>query len=256
MPTQTRPDGQPLRAPLAATPVQDGAAALISILIPVYNEERTVEQVVRAVHAVPLEQEIIVVDDGSTDRTGDRLEALEASGIQGLRVLRHPLNRGKGAAVRTAIAASRGEVVVIQDADLEYDPKDIVAILGPILDGHADVVYGTRLRGGQPQRAHLFWHYVGNRFLSLLTNVLYNTTISDMEVGYKAFRGELIRSIDLESEDFGFEPEVTAKVLKRNVRLYEVPISYYGRTYAEGKKIGWRDGVRAVAVLFRFRFSR
>jgi hypothetical protein len=143
----------------------------------------------------------------------------------------------------------------VQDADLEYDPSDIPTLLGPLLDGRADVVFGTRLRGGQPQRAHLFWHYAGNRFLSLLTNVLFNTTISDMEVGYKAFRGDLVREIPLVSDDFRFEPEITAKVLKRGARLYEVPIQYYGRTYAEGKKITWRDGVRAVGALVRFRIS-
>jgi glycosyltransferase involved in cell wall biosynthesis len=158
--------------------------------------------------------------------------------------------------VRTGVAASQGRFVVVQDADLEYDPRDLPRLIAPLREGVADVVYGTRLRGGEPQRAHLFWHYAGNRFLSLLTNVLYNTTISDMEVGYKAFRGELIRSLDLVSDDFAFEPEVTAKVLRRpGVRLYEIPISYYGRTYAEGKKITWRDGLKAVSALVRFRFG-
>jgi glycosyltransferase involved in cell wall biosynthesis len=158
--------------------------------------------------------------------------------------------------VRTAIDASLGEFVVIQDADLEYNPADIPKLVAPLLDGVADVVYGSRLRGGEPQRAHLFWHYVGNRFLSLLTNILFNTTISDMEVGYKAFRGDLIRSLELRSDDFAFEAEVTAKILRRDVRLYEVPIAYYGRTYAEGKKITWRDGVAAVAALIRYRILR
>ena len=166
-----------------------------------------------------------------------------------------PVNRGKGAAVRVGIAQSRGDIVVIQDADLEYSPEDLPRLLDPLLRGVADAVYGTRLRGGEPQRAHLFWHYAGNRFLSLLTNVLFNTTISDMEVGYKAFRGDLIRGLRLVSDDFRFEPEVTAKILRRRASaLYEVPIAYYGRTFAEGKKITWRDGIRALGALLRFRF--
>jgi glycosyltransferase involved in cell wall biosynthesis len=228
------------------------APELLSIVVPAYNEARTVEQVLRRVVAQDLGGafEIIVVDDGSTDGTADLAEGL---GLEHVRVLRQPSNRGKGAAVRAGIAQTRGEIVVIQDADLEYDPADLARLLDPLRRGVADAVYGTRLRGGEPQRAHLFWHYAGNRFLSLLTNVLFNTTISDMEVGYKAFRGDLIRSIDLRSDDFAFEAEVTAKILRRRVRLYEVPISYYGRTYAEGKKIGWRDGVRAVVALLRYR---
>ena len=228
---------------------------LVSVLVPAYNEAATIEAVLRRVAELPLEVELIVVDDGSTDDTPAVLERLAAeASLPGLQVITHPANRGKGAAVRSAIAASRGDVVLVQDADLEYDPRDIPRLVAPIAEGHADVVYGTRLRGGQPQRAHLFWHYAGNRFLSLLTNVLYNTTISDMEVGYKAFRGELIRAIPITSEGFGFEPEITAKLLRRgDVRLYELPISYYGRTYAEGKKITWRDGVNAVGVLLRFR---
>ena len=228
---------------------------LVSIVVPAYNEARFIEDVLRRVAAVPFRREIIVVDDGSADGTADLVEAMRAE-IDELRVLRRRANAGKGAAVREGIAATAGEFVVIQDADLEYDPKDLPTLLAPLFEGHADVVYGTRLRGGEPQRAHLFWHYAGNRMLSLLTNVLYNTTLSDMEVGYKAFRGDLIRSIDLVSDDFRFEPEVTAKVLRhKDIRLYEVPISYYGRTFDEGKKITWRDGVKAVRALIRFRFS-
>jgi glycosyltransferase involved in cell wall biosynthesis len=231
------------------------AEPLISIVVPAYDEERTIEEVLRKVAAAPFRTEILVVDDGSRDATPEILARLEGE-LDGLRALRQPVNRGKGAAVRVGIGASRGDIVVIQDADSEYDPKDLPTLLAPLLEGHADAVYGTRLRGGEPQRAHLFWHYAGNRFLSLLTNVLYNTTISDMEVGYKAFRGDLIRSLRLVSDDFRFEPEVTAKVLRTpGVRLYEVPISYYGRTFAEGKKITWRDGLKAVAALLRFRFS-
>ena len=227
------------------------ARRLVSVVMPAYGEAATIESVLRRVLALDLRMEILVVDDGSKDRTAEIVEA-----IDGVQLIRHDRNRGKGAAVRTGIAASKGDIVVIQDADLEYDPRDLPKLLSPLLEGVADVVYGTRLRGGEPQRAHLFWHYAGNRFLSLLTNVLYNTTISDMEVGYKAFRGDLIRSIELVSDDFGFEPEVTAKILRRgDIRLYEVPISYYGRTYAEGKKITWRDGIRAVGALVRFRFG-
>jgi glycosyltransferase involved in cell wall biosynthesis len=229
---------------------------LISVVVPAFDEERTIEEVLRRVAGAGLRVEIVVVDDGSRDGTAAVLAGLDGE-ISGLRTLVQPVNRGKGAAVRAGIAASTGDFVVIQDADLEYDPKDLPTLLGPLLEGRADAVYGTRLRGGEPQRAHLFWHYAGNRFLSLLTNVLYNTTISDMEVGYKAFRGDLIRSIDLVSDDFRFEPEVTAKILRTpGVRLYEVPISYYGRTFGEGKKITWRDGFKAVGALVRFRFGR
>ena len=230
-------------------------AELISVIVPSFEEAATVEGVLRRVAAVGLPAEIIVVDDGSTDGTAEIVERLVGE-IDGLRLMRLERNQGKGAAVRTGVAASRGGIVVIQDADLEYDPADIPRLIGPLRTGVADVVYGTRLRGGEPQRAHLFWHYAGNRFLSLLTNVLYNTTLSDMEVGYKAFRGDLIRSLDLISDDFRFEPEVTARLLRGRVRLYEVPISYYGRTYAEGKKVTWRDGFRALGALLRFRFDR
>lgn len=221
--------------------------------MPVYNEERTVAAVLARVDTLPFNTEIIAVDDGSSDRTSTILAELSERMPQ-LAILTQE-NLGKGAAVRAGIARTIGDVVLIQDADLEYDPADITLLLAPILEGHADAVYGSRLRGGQPQRAHLFWHYVGNRFLSLLTDVLYNTTISDMEVGYKAFRGELIRSFDLVSNDFRFEPEVTARLLRvPGVRVYEVPISYYGRSVAEGKKITWKDGLKAVGALVRFRF--
>lgn len=222
----------------------------VSIIVPAKDEARTIEHVLDRLGELPFPTEILVVDDGSTD---DTAALVERHG--GARLLRHERNRGKGAAVRTGIAASTGDFVVIQDADLEYDPSDLPKLMAPLFQGVADVVFGTRLRGGEPQRAHLFWHYLGNRFLSLLTNVLYNTTISDMEVGYKAFSGDLVRSIEIVSDDFRFEPEITAKVLRRHVRLYEVPISYYGRTYEEGKKITWRDGIHAVRALIRFRFG-
>ena len=227
----------------------------ISILVPAYGEAATIETVVRRVTGLGLDAEIIVVDDGSQDATSQIITRL-ADELPGVQLIRNEHNQGKGAAVRTAIAASTGSIVLIQDADLEYDPADIPKLLAPLLAGVADVVYGTRLRGGEPQRAHLFWHYAGNRFLSLLTNVLFNTTISDMEVGYKAFRGDLVRSFTIVSDDFAFEPEITARVLLTpGIRLYEVPISYYGRTYAEGKKITWRDGIKAVWSLLRFRVT-
>ncbi len=227
----------------------------ISVLVPAFQEAGTIERVLRRVHGLGLDAEILVVDDGSADGTAELVERLSGE-LPAVRLLRHERNRGKGAAVRTGIAASRGRIVLIQDADLEYDPSDIPRLLRPIQSGVADVVYGSRLRGGEPQRAHLFWHYLGNRGLSLLTNVLFNTTISDMEVGYKAFDGDLVRGFRLVSDDFTIEPELTARTLRTpGVRLYEVPISYYGRTYAEGKKITWRDGFRAVGALLRFRVA-
>jgi glycosyltransferase involved in cell wall biosynthesis len=225
----------------------------LSVVIAAYQEAVTIAEVIERVAALDVDTEIVVVDDGSTDGTAAIVEGL---GMDDVALHRHERNRGKGAAVRTGIAASTGDIVIIQDADLEYNPGDIPRVIAPIVEGHADAVFGTRLRGGQPQRAHLFWHYAGNRFLSLATNVLFNTTISDMEVGYKAFRGDLIRSIRLVSDDFKIEPELAAKTLRTpGIRLYEVPISYYGRTYAEGKKITWRDGYRALVALIRFRIE-
>ena len=227
----------------------------LTIIIPCFNEEKTILDIVLAVKKSPIKQkEIIIVDDCSTDGTKKILHSKIKPLVS--HIIYHKINQGKGAALRTGFRHAGGPYVGIQDADLEYDPSDIPKLLAPLFDGVADVVYGTRFRGGETQRAHLFWHYAGNRFLSLLTNILYNTTISDMEVGYKAFNGELIRSIKLVSNDFAFEPEVTAKVLRhKNIRLFEVAISYYGRTYEEGKKITWRDGFSAVAALIRFRFG-
>ena len=225
----------------------------VSFLIPAYNEASTIEQVLDRVDALDFEKQIVVVDDGSLDETADIVERWRA-GRENV-VLVRQRNQGKGAAIRTAIRQIDGEIVVIQDADLEYDPSDVPSLIEPIRTGAADVVYGSRLSGGKPQRAYMFWHLVGNRFLSLMTNVLYNTTLSDMETGYKAFRAEVLLSLDLHQNCFAIEPEITAKVTKRKLRVYEVPISYYGRTYDEGKKITWRDGFKALAVLLQVRLS-
>ena len=225
----------------------------VSFLVPAYNEAATIVDVLDRVDALDLEKQIVIVDDGSTDATGELVEQWR-DGREGVVVV-HQRNCGKGAAIRAAIPHADGEIAVIQDADLEYDPVDVPALIEPIERGVADVVFGSRLSGGRPQRAYLFWHLVGNRFLSLLTNVLFNTTISDVETGYKAFRIEVLRSLDLRQDDFGIEPEITAKVCKRKLRLYELPIAYYGRTYAEGKKITWRDGFKAIRVLLGVRLS-
>ena len=225
----------------------------VSFLVPAYNEAATIEALLDAVWALDLDKQVVVVDDGSNDGTGDMVERW-SKGRDGV-VLVRQRNAGKGAAVRAAIPHADGDIAVIQDADLEYDPADVPALIEPIERGVADVVYGSRLAGGRPQRAYLFWHLVGNRFLSLLTNVLYNTTLSDMETGYKAFRTEVLRSLDLRQNDFAIEPKITAKVCKRKLRIYELPIAYYGRTYAEGKKITWRDGFKAIRVLLGVRLS-
>ena len=223
----------------------------VSFLVPAYNEAATIVELLDRVSRLELEKQIVVVDDGSTDGTGELIEKWRR-GREDVVFLRQE-NRGKGAAVRAAIPHADGEICVIQDADLEYDPADVPALIEPIVRGSADVVFGSRLSGGKPQRVYMFWHLVGNRFLSMLTNVLYNTTLSDMETGYKAFRTEILRSLDLRQNDFGIEPEITAKICKRKLRVYELPIAYYGRTYAEGKKITWRDGFRAIRVLLSVR---
>ena len=220
----------------------------ISFVIPAYDEESTIGEVLERIAALGLDAQVIVVDDGSTDRTAEIAEA------HGATVIRQA-NAGKGAALRAGIALVDGDIAVIQDADMEYDPAEVPELIEPILRGAADVVFGSRLRGGKAQRAYLFWHLVGNRFLSLLTSVLYNTTLSDMETGYKAFRADILRSLDLRANRFGIEPEITAKLCKRKLRIYELPISYYGRTFDEGKKITWRDGFRAIWVLLRVRVS-
>jgi glycosyltransferase involved in cell wall biosynthesis len=220
----------------------------VSFLIPAYNEEATIAEVLERIAALDLDAQVVVVDDGSRDRTAEIAES------HGATVIRQA-NAGKGAAIRTAIGAIDGDIAVIQDADMEYDPAEVPDLIDPIVRGVADVVYGSRLSGGKAQRAYLFWHLVGNRFLSLLTSLLYNTTLSDMETGYKAFRVDVLRSLDLRENRFGIEPEITAKICKRKLRIYELPISYYGRTYDEGKQITWRDGFRAIWVLLRVRFA-
>jgi glycosyltransferase involved in cell wall biosynthesis len=223
----------------------------LSIVIPVYNEKTTLAEIVRRVQTTRLAGEIILVDDGSTDGTRDLLPTLDGHGD--VRVLMHDRNQGKGAAVRTGIAAATGDTILIQDADLEYDPRDIPALLQPIEEGRAEVVYGSRFLGG-PRKAVMFWHMVANLMLTLMTNVLYNAILSDMETGYKLFRTEVVRSLRLRSKRFDFEPEVTAKVLKHGHSIYEVPISFNPRAYSEGKKIGMRDAVEAVWTLLKYRF--
>jgi glycosyltransferase involved in cell wall biosynthesis len=223
----------------------------LSVIVPVYNERNTVAEIVRQMRAVelPLEREIVIVDDGSDDGTRDILKQLADSTV---RVVNHPVNRGKGAAIRTGLAQVTGDLVLIQDADLEYDPEDWPRLITPVLKGRAQVVYGSRFTG--ERRNMLFLHWVGNRLLSLVTNVLYNTTLSDMETCYKLLDRDLIMSLNLRAKGFEFEPEVTAKVLRRGVRIYEVPISYSGREFDEGKKITWQDGLIAIGTLVKYRF--
>jgi len=233
----------------------------LSVLVPVYNEERTLEEVVGRVCAFPVAKEIILVDDGSKDRSREILERLEQANkaandpLNQIRIFFQPFNQGKGAALKAALSHVTGDVVLVQDADLEYDPKDYPALLAPIQDGMADVVYGTRFAGGGAHRVHFFWHSLGNRGLTLLSNMLTNLNLSDMEVGYKVFRAEVLKGIELKSRRFGFEPEITIKLAKRRCRFYEVPISYYGRTYEEGKKITWKDGIAALYYMLRFKFA-
>lgn len=223
----------------------------ITILVPTYNEIHTIQEILKRVQAAEIAEEILVIDDGSTDGTRGILQELD--GIGKIKAIFHEQNRGKGAAVRTGIQHARGDVIIIQDADLEYDPRDYPELLQPIQEGLADVVYGSRFLGG-PRRPVMFWHMVANKILTLMTNILYNTILTDMETGYKVFRRKVVEGMNLKSKRFEFEPEFTAKILKRKVRIFEVPITFNPRDYEEGKKIGLKDAFQAVWALVKYRF--
>ncbi|MEW6412850.1 MAG: glycosyltransferase family 2 protein [Candidatus Zixiibacteriota bacterium] len=227
----------------------------LSIVIPVYNELSTIEEIVSRVKAAPVQdKEIILVDDFSTDGTRELLENKLRDQVD--QIIYQPQNFGKGYALKTGFQHATGDIVIVQDADLEYDPNEYPAMIMPIVDDKADVVYGSRFQGGAPHRVVYFWHYIGNRLLTLLSNMFTNINLTDMETCYKAFRRELIQSIDIEENRFGFEPEITAKVARRRARIYEIGISYYGRTYNEGKKIGWKDGVKAIWCILKYNLFR
>jgi glycosyltransferase involved in cell wall biosynthesis len=223
----------------------------LCVVVPVFNEVATVEEVLRSVLAQPVVAEVVVVDDGSRDGTAEVLERV-AAGDSRVKLLRYAQNRGKGAAVRVGISKATAPIVIIQDADLEYDPVEYPAMIGPIVRGKADAVFGSRFIGSQEHRVLYFWHSIGNRFLTLLSNAFTNLNLTDMETCFKAFRREIVQSLDLREERFGFEPEVTAKLARRGARIYEVAISYHGRTYAEGKKIRWTDGVAALGCILKY----
>jgi len=227
-------------------------APCLSVVMPVYNEEATVRQIIEVVLAQRPVMQLVVVDDCSRDATWKVLQ--EFGGNPRVTLIRHEVNEGKGAALRTGFAQATSPIVLIQDADMEYDPEEYHALLAPILSGRADVVFGSRFQGGGPHRVLYFWHYLGNRFLTLCSNMATNLNLTDMETCYKVFRLEVLQQIRICENRFGFEPEITAKVSRLDVRIYEVPVSYYGRTYAEGKKIGWRDGFRALWCIFKYNF--
>jgi len=223
----------------------------VSIVIPCYNERNTIGKIIDAVRKAPVEnREIIVVDDCSQDGTQTVLKEKLSQVVD--RIIYHPVNRGKGAALRSGFAAATGDIIIVQDADLEYSPDDYPVLLEPLLSGKADAVFGSRFMGGRPHRVLFFWHMVGNKFLTLLSNMFTNLNLTDMETGYKAFKGSLIKSIQIEEDRFGVEPEIIAKLARTGCRIYEVGISYTGRTYEEGKKIGWQDGVRALYAIIRY----
>ena len=223
----------------------------LSIVIPCFNEKATILELIDAVRSAPIQdKQIIIIDDGSTDGTREILKGIQ--GKADIDIIYHETNKGKGAALSTGFAAATGDICIVQDADLEYDPQEFPLVIQPIVDGKADVVFGSRFQSGRPHRVVYFWHRIGNGVLTLLSNILTDLNLTDMETCYKAFKREVIQSITIEEKRFGFEPEVTAKISKKNLRIYEVGISYYGRTYSEGKKIGWKDGVRAIYCILKY----
>lgn len=225
----------------------------LSVVIPCYNESNTLEQVLRAIRTGPVENiEIVVVDDGSTDGSAALLRGELASLVD--RVIFHETNRGKGAALRSGFAVATGEIILVQDADLEYRPEEYPRLIEPIVSGKADAVFGSRFIGGQAHRAAYFWHMTGNKLLTLLSNICTNLSLTDIETGFKAFRASVVRKMEIEEDRFGFEPEITAKLARTNSRIYEVGISYHGRTYAEGKKVTWRDGLRAIYAILKYNY--